>query len=250
VHSIPKLWKQPHWRMLCLHRVEKDQAEGFRRQMAALLEAGLLPVSFEKGFQSICSDGLSFPMFTVTFDDGARSVFENALPILESFHIPAFCYVVADYIRQGNCYQDMHFHQAFSWDELREWRDRGHGVGSHSLTHPNMKRCTPEARLQELRDSKALLEDQLQQSIEHFAYPWGQYSPGTYAAVKSSGLYASAATIDRGQMRRGHDPFLLRRDVCSPKMSVEKTLNRMRLADNPVYRCVIWVRRLFLKTEV
>jgi len=247
VHTIPKLWKQPHWRILCLHGIEKDQTEGFRRQMAALLDAGLQPVSFERGFQAICSDGLSCPMFTVTFDDADTSVFENALQVLESFGIRAFFYIAPDYIQKGTCYRDTPGRPALSWERLREWRDRGHGVGSHTLTHANLKRRAPEVCLQELRDSKALLEDQLQQPIDHFSYPWGQHSPGTYAAIKSSGLYASAATIDRGQMRLGHDPFLLRRDVCGPATSVGEMLKRMRLADNPVYRCLTRVRRLFLK---
>lgn len=243
---ISQSWTIPHWRVLCYHGIEASQKEAFRRQLSTLLELGLRPTSFEAAMGACQTGPLLLPMLTVTFDDGAASIYEHALPILESLGIPAFLFATPDYMEKRTCYRDEIAPPAMSWDHLRDWRKRGHGVGSHTLTHANLRQCGPDERMRELRDSKALLEDRLQEPIAHFSYPWGQHSRESYQDIRSSRLYASAATIDRGQMHSGHDPFLLRRDVCDPVMPLDLILRRMRLADNPTYRFLTRVRRIFL----
>lgn len=46
-------------------------------------------------------------------------------------------------------------------------------IGSHSHSHPNLKILTEEKAFSEMYMSKSLLEERLEHSVHHFAYPYG-----------------------------------------------------------------------------
>lgn len=74
----------------------------------------------------------------ITFDDGYRSVYENAWPILKAFRIPAVIAVVGAWLEEkGQVDFDgkaIPRQELLSWDELREMRESGLvEIGSHSF---------------------------------------------------------------------------------------------------------------------
>lgn len=95
-------------------------------------------------------------------------------------------------------------------DELREMRENGMEIGSHTVNHV----CLPDADdarlLQELTDSKAELETLLDHPVSSFAYPYGAWDARCAAAVRQAG-YAAACTTRNGWALRDQDPYLLRR---------------------------------------
>ncbi len=217
--------------MLCYHGVSADAVDTFRSQLEVLLQMGFTSVGFDEGFDAIMAGSLSRPIMTVTFDDGYSSVYENALPVLEELGIRAFLYVTADYIRKGVTYRDELPLSAMTWQQVREWLGAGHGVGSHTLTHAPLRLCSDSRLHQECAQSKAILEDNLQVPIRHLSYPWGQHSGRTHRLIEAQNLYDTAATIDRGGMRPGHDRWKLRRDACDPSIPVGAMLRIIRAAD-------------------
>jgi peptidoglycan/xylan/chitin deacetylase (PgdA/CDA1 family) len=131
-------------------------------------------------------------LISLTFDDGLRCQFERAVPILDRLGMPATFFVTAN----RDPTHELWLGHTDDWLKI-DWRaddianlkkliDRGHEIGSHSLSHHKQKmRSDP---LAEARLSKELMEGWLGTKITSFCYP---YCSSSYAylaeAVKSAG---------------------------------------------------------------
>jgi peptidoglycan/xylan/chitin deacetylase (PgdA/CDA1 family) len=230
-YSWPTRWSRPHWRILCYHTVPDDLVSAFRAQLVAFGAMGFTFIGLDQGLEICRKERFTRPTMTVTFDDGDLTVYRNALPILEELNIPAFLYLTADYVNKGKNYQSRNPLPIMTWDHAREWVRSGQGVGSHALTHVALRGCSESHLMHECTRSKQILEENLQVPIRHFSYPYGQHSGRTYRLLSEGRLYDSAATIDRGRMRAGHDLYRLRRDVCHPQWPLASVVRTMRLAD-------------------
>jgi peptidoglycan/xylan/chitin deacetylase (PgdA/CDA1 family) len=60
-----------------------------------------------------------------------------------------------------------------SWADLKEMVKLGHLVESHSVSHADFAKISPDAARIELADSKKILDDRLEQNTRFFAYPYG-----------------------------------------------------------------------------
>jgi peptidoglycan/xylan/chitin deacetylase (PgdA/CDA1 family) len=112
------------------------------------------------------------------------------------------------------------------WDELRQLRARGHVVGSHTLTHPNVAYVADEVDLRtELTESKKRIEVELGLEVLHFSYPHPalnpQWSDRTIKMTESAG-YQSAVTTTHGLVSAGANP------LCLKRVSAPQTEDRFR----------------------
>lgn len=71
--------------------------------------------------------------------------------------------------------------------ELIELESRGVAIGSHSLTHPCLDRCSPEESVYELRESRERLEGWLGHDVRSLAYPNGNVDSPVEAAAARAG---------------------------------------------------------------
>jgi peptidoglycan/xylan/chitin deacetylase (PgdA/CDA1 family) len=70
-------------------------------------------------------------------------------------------------------------------------------IGAHTMTHPILSRLPVSEQEQEIRESKALLENILGKTITGFAYPNGFFTEQTEALVKEMGFnYACSSQRD------------------------------------------------------
>ncbi|HMK22107.1 MAG TPA: polysaccharide deacetylase family protein [Terriglobales bacterium] len=101
-----------------------------------------------------------------------------------------------------------------TWEQLREITRRGHTVGSHTMTHPNLAFINAADARWELVESKRRLESRLGQEVVHFSYPCPALSPNwteeTMRASMGAG-YATAVTTSCGLARRNDNPLALKR---------------------------------------
>lgn len=77
--------------------------------------------------------------------------------------------------------------QPMSWEMLREMRDAGMTIGSHSKTHAFLTNETPERVAAELKESRATLQQKLGIAADSFAYPGGAFSRSVVEAVDAAG---------------------------------------------------------------
>jgi peptidoglycan/xylan/chitin deacetylase (PgdA/CDA1 family) len=101
-----------------------------------------------------------------------------------------------------------------NWDHIRRLASRGHLIGSHTMTHPNLAQIPEEEARFELSESKRRLEAALGFPIVHFSYPCPALTPhwkeSTSEICRRLG-YETAVTTDGGAVQRHDDPFRLRR---------------------------------------
>lgn len=230
-------WRRPHWRILFLHDVPNETASRFA-DLLDWFSRWFQWVSLERGLEGITSGGPNRPSITLTFDDAHKSLVD-AMPILSERRIPACVYVVPEYVEKGKSFAGKVGQPIMSWQDLREWRQAGHTIGSHSLSHPALPRCSDEELHRQFLESRQRLEDALGAPVNHFAYPFGQFDRRTQAVVRYLGCYRSVATSERGSMFARHDPLSLRRDRIDLMASPAQNELWMRLADR-----LYWLRHL------
>ncbi len=129
----------------------------------------------------------------ITFDDGFRNVYENAIPVLEEFDAPATLFVCPAFIDDENIdkLRDRHDLGASAHDisltteQLRELAaDDRFTIGNHSYSHPNLSTISERSDIEaEVTGAKHWLENRLDVSIDCFSYPYGAYNEETASVV-------------------------------------------------------------------
>jgi peptidoglycan/xylan/chitin deacetylase (PgdA/CDA1 family) len=205
--------------ILCYHRFDPGcesplciSGELFEHQMAYLRDNGYRVITPEQLLNFLA---YKFPIpkksVMITIDDGYRSAYDVAYPILKKFGYPATLFVYTNYVGVSK--------KAVTWEELRELKSNGFTIGSHTIMHsdlskqgPHESEITYQRRLRsELFDSKRIIDKHLHQDTFFFAYPFGRVNPQALEMTRKAG-YRLAATVNRGGNAFFSDPCLLRRD--------------------------------------
>jgi peptidoglycan/xylan/chitin deacetylase (PgdA/CDA1 family)/folate-dependent phosphoribosylglycinamide formyltransferase PurN len=161
---------------------------------------------------------LKRPAAVLTFDDGYRSVYELAEPVISATGATATCFVCTDLVGtdrrfphdDGNTVRD-HF-DVMGWDELSELRSRGWEIESHTASHARLSACTGATLRRELEEPRQVLNLRLQ-SGGVLAYPFGQpsdFSDDARDAAQRAG-YSAVFANDRGDNQPGSASLLLSR---------------------------------------
>jgi peptidoglycan/xylan/chitin deacetylase (PgdA/CDA1 family) len=160
---------------------------------------GLRAAGFELGCaRDLLPDCDAAPRTRVmlTFDDGDASNFEVALPALTARGLSADFFVNPARVgSEGFC----------SWDQLRQMARAGMSIQSHGHTHTYFTALDAASLREELRVSKAEIEQQLGQPVSLLAPPGGRVPHGLvelaaelgYVAVLGSAPGALVVDTDR-----------------------------------------------------
>ena len=212
-HKIAPAPASTHLPVLYVHPAEFD------RQMAELTDAGLECTPYGNILEVVEGGGSGF---CLTFDDGFRNVFEDALPVLQARGLRAIQFIVAGLIGGEDAWDRAIGEppQALMDHEMiREWLAAGHEIGSHTLTHPHLPALPREQARAEIFDSKKRLEDRFGVPVRHFCYPYGDNDEAVREMVREAG-YASAPTVAFGTNLPGVDPRALNRVMACDAPSV------------------------------
>ena len=174
----------------------------------------------------------------VTFDDGFADTFVNALPVLARYRIPATMFALSDRIGASNDWMTARgspVRSLMTATQLREMVAAGVTVGSHTRTHPRLPELDARAKRDEIRGSKARLEDLLGCEVENFAYPYGLFDEDARQAVEEAG-YRSACSVRTGFNGPGVDRFLLRRIEVYGSDTLWQFRQKLRFGANDVSR--------------
>ncbi len=143
----------------------------------------------------------------LTMDDGYLSNLELALPVLQRHGFTATCFMVSGHVGQSNVWdaeEDGPFAPLMNLAQLQAWINGGQEVGSHTRSHCDLTRGTPEQAWQEIKGSREDLSSALNAPVQHFSYPYGFFTPEHVAMVQQAG-YDTALTTRGGRARRGDD---------------------------------------------
>ena len=213
--------------VLMYHKVSPGKKEKYRispekfaSQMEHLSKKGYQTISPDELLEFVnptpaCRSGVKerkvFPEKPVllTFDDGYKDNFTYAYPILKKYKFIATIFLVTQYIGKKDEWSKAE-EEILSWEEIEEMKREGFSFGSHTHTHPNLLGIPRDKVLSEIRDSKQILEERLEESIKFFAYPYGKFNSQIEEMIKEAGYLGAFSTLP-GKNGRNENPFLLRR---------------------------------------
>ena len=184
----------------------------FLRQMTWLKRTGWTGLSMRDLFPYLRGDR-SGKVVGITFDDGFRNVYRNALPILDRFGFTATSYIVSRQIGGFNEWDAalrVPYSACMSRDEICEWIRHGHEIGAHTLDHARLTTVAPAEARRQIADGRHELQDLFGCAVDAFCYPYGALSPRVRDMVAEAG-YATATTTHRGRVRSQDDVLRLPR---------------------------------------
>lgn len=66
--------------------------------------------------------------------------------------------------------------RCMTWQQLKEMSEHGMDIGSHSFSHPSLSRISIDEAMQEIKESKDMIENNIGKDCLHFAFPYGSRS--------------------------------------------------------------------------
>ena len=180
----------------------------FARQLGELRAAG-----FASGTLETCTTPCASRQLVITFDDGFENVLRHGLKPLAENQFQAVQFLVAGRLGQSNEWDQREGEAPeplMDAGQIREWLAAGHGIGSHTLTHPFLTRLSPAAAREEITASRKKLEDLFSRPVEDFCYPYGDWNEAVRDLVMAAG-YKTACTIIPGVNTPEVSPFALKR---------------------------------------
>jgi len=183
-------------------------AAAFEAQMKELKDRGITVIPMqdflawrqrEKDIPSSCA--------IITFDDGWKSQYEIAWPILKKFGYPFTMFIYTEGVRGGL----LGGQEAITWEQLAEMRDAGVDIEAHSATHqdlreghtitliePGGKRTRTKLTgveyeqwvQKEVVGCKVTIEQRLRVRVNCFAVPFGNYNEYVKELARNAGYQA------------------------------------------------------------
>jgi peptidoglycan/xylan/chitin deacetylase (PgdA/CDA1 family) len=154
---------------------------------------------------------LQRPAVALTFDDGYADNRQHATPSLQQRGLTATFFLTVGLVEGSTPVVERMAElwstqagtiESLRWEDVAEMRAAGMRFGSHTYSHPNLAALDPAEADAELRDSKRVLEDRLQEAITSVAYPFGKsrhhVTDDTAARARACGYLLGVVTTSRG----------------------------------------------------
>jgi peptidoglycan/xylan/chitin deacetylase (PgdA/CDA1 family) len=113
----------------------------------------------------------------LTFDDGIENHFLVSR-VLDKLGIKGVFFINPFYLNKDGFIKK---------EQILEMVNNGHEIGSHSFTHVNLKKLDKKSLYDELKKSKNLIENIIQQDVISFAPPYGFYNEIVISISKKVG---------------------------------------------------------------
>lgn len=169
----------------------------------------------------------------LTVDDGWKNNRENIVAVAERLQVPVTIFVSTDPVEKGGAYWWSYIkkankaglfqqsveslkkldntertrivqevkaklpleREALTIEEVQTISNGGYvSIGSHTVTHPILPRCSDDTAFFELATSKTTLESWLDKKVDGFAYPNGDYTEREINILKEMGYQVAFST--------------------------------------------------------
>ena len=206
--------------VLIYHRFGEDKypttniaVERFREQLEYLKNNEYTVITLQQLLQFLQRE-IKLPerSVVITIDDGYRSVYENAWPVLREYGYPftVFLYVKASENKHWNY---------MTWDQVMELKAAGVDFQNHGFSHEHMAFMPAGMNMNEYRAwiraelevSTRIFSEKLQEQPLFFAVPYGEYNMTLLEEIRVSG-YEGILLQDPGSVSKDTDPFAIPRE--------------------------------------
>ena len=158
----------------------------FKDQLNYLKENNYKVLTLDEAIEAIENENVKPKSVVLTVDDGYKSFYENAFPLLQEYGYKVTIFVNTSYVG-GNDFMD--------WDELREISKAGMEIGNHSHEHPHFlnKQNPAKSFREDVLKAQSLFEKHLGYFPGAFSYPYGEYDRTLIEEAREMGFYAATA---------------------------------------------------------
>ncbi len=214
--------------VLCYHKFslrEKDAMtvtrEDFEEQLKWLHDHGYHVITLDQLY-----DFMEFraqipeKSVVITIDDGWRSTYDIAYPLLKRYGYPATLFVYTNLITGSS--------ETLSWDLIREMYANGIDMQCHTRTHRSLAWKEGQESFKdyfksvqmELIESAKVLKKKLNKDVKYLAYPYGDTSHLVVEVTRKLG-YRAAFTVKRGANPFFVNPYRIDRSMIYGNFSLE-----------------------------
>lgn len=121
---------------------------------------------------------------SLTFDvSRGEEYIDKILDVLDKNDVKATFFLVGDWIEQNP-------------DKVKEIYEKGHEIGNHSHSHPNMSVISKERIIKDININDANIRKITGEGTKLFRFPSGSYSGEAVDTVNGMGLYAIQWDVD------------------------------------------------------
>lgn len=204
--------------ILCYHRfgpranTTTVTPQAFDAQMRYLAQNGYTVVPMAK-LADFLDGKVALPKksVVVTIDDGYKSTYEIAWPILKKYGFPATVYLYTDFVGAGD---------ALTWAQMKEMSAGSIDIQPHSKTHANLtlrlanendSRYRERVR-QEVETPIDVIRERLGEPTVSYAFPYGDVNETVVEFLKAKNV-RMAVTVTPGGNAFFAPPVMLRRSM-------------------------------------
>ncbi len=182
----------------------------------------VLPEQFAAQLAALRRWGYQTMPIILTFDDGYRSTYEIAWPLLQRHGSTATVFLVSDLIGKTNAWDADEIQEPLLGPaEIAEMRAGHIEFGSHTKTHAALTTLPLPRAQAELRDSRTALERLVGDPVRVLCYPYGKHNSAVRALAREAG-YEAAVIARRRLNSAATDPLRLARLRMDPNTRLQR----------------------------
>jgi peptidoglycan/xylan/chitin deacetylase (PgdA/CDA1 family) len=226
---------KPRHVVIYYHGIKKHQVAAFCRQMQYLAD-NCAPVKPSQ-IKTIPANDHNHTV-AITFDDAFVSVFENAIPILKIYNLPAGIFIPAGNLGRPpgwNMTQNSpdRNETVMTAAQITALDKNGFEIFSHSVYHRLLTQIDKQCLQTELKQSKQILENIISHPVLGISCPHGACNQLVYDAIKKTG-YNFNFTIEPYLIETSTDNLRIGRTAVSP----DDGLIKFKLKVNGAYQAL------------
>lgn len=202
ISEVPEGWAPD----LCV------KPEVFEEHLRYLQEEGYHVITAPQAI-ILLKSGLTVPKtIMLTFDDGYDNNYSTAYPLLKKYGFAGNFYVVGKDIGETHHQDGIRSYMNFA--QLKEMREHGMEIGSHSMSHDNLTKIAPHFLPWEIYQPLNLLYEKMGFWLSGIAFPNGAYNEAVLAELRKYPKYEygfSGAPGANTEKLVRETPFAMRR---------------------------------------
>ena len=180
----------------------------FENLLSSLSKLNIPIVSLDELLKKETKKGIA-----LTFDDGMKSLFTKALPVLRDYNAVAHLYLTTGVVGKDNMWPTQPKHapryDILSWGEVEQLSESGIYIESHTVNHPDMRALSLSQIEEECNTADDEIEKRVGRRPRYFAYPYGFKNEKVSNYVSKH--YIASVTTEFRVLDKNEDASLLPR---------------------------------------